>query len=68
MRAEQLRVELYPRSPWEAMELGIALVRTHARAIWLPWFVLSLPLVVLINGLCPVSYTHLDVYKRQGKR
>jgi hypothetical protein len=52
MRAEQLRVELYPRSPWEAMELGIALVRTHARAIWLPWFVLSLPLVVLINGLC----------------
>ena len=36
MRAEQLRVELYPRSQWEAMELGIALVRMHARAIWLP--------------------------------
>ena len=52
MRAEQLRVELYPRSQWEAMELGIALVRMHARAIWLPWLVLSLPLFALLNGLC----------------
>ena len=52
MRAEQLRVELYPRSQWEAMELGIALVRMHARAIWLPWLVLSLPLFALLNALC----------------
>lgn len=51
MRAEQLQVELHPRSPWEAMELGNALVRRHARAIWLPWLLLSLPVFVLVNAL-----------------
>ena len=51
MRAEHLQVELYPRSPWEAMELGGALVRRHARAIWLPWLTLSVPMFVLLNAL-----------------
>lgn len=51
MRAEQLRVELYPRSPWEAMELGTALVRSHARAIWLPWLLVTLPILAIINGV-----------------
>ena len=46
MRLDQPRVELRPRSPWEAMELGIALVRRHARAIWLPWAAITLPLFV----------------------
>ncbi|MEG2940559.1 MAG: DUF4129 domain-containing protein [Thermomonas sp.] len=51
MRLDQLRVELRPRSPWEAMELGTALVRTHARAIWLPWLLLSLPVFVVLNAI-----------------
>ena len=29
-------------------------------------FFIVLPLFLLIRGLNPVSYTHLDVYKRQG--
>lgn len=51
MRLDQPRVELRPRSPWEAMELGTALVRTHARAIWLPWLLLTLPVFVLLNAI-----------------
>ena len=49
MRLDQPRVELRPRSPWEAMELGTALVRTHARAIWLPWLLVTLPVFALLN-------------------
>ncbi|HSD17430.1 MAG TPA: DUF4129 domain-containing protein [Thermomonas sp.] len=51
MRVDQPRVELRPRSPWEAMELGTALVRTHARAIWLPWLAVTLPVFVALNAV-----------------
>lgn len=44
MRLETLTVELRPRSPWEAMELGTALLRRHAVAVWVPW--------LLATGLC----------------
>ncbi|SEM41461.1 protein of unknown function [Pseudoxanthomonas sp. GM95] len=50
MRAEHLTVELRARSPWEAVELGTALVRRHARAIWRPWLWLALPVFVLVNA------------------
>ena len=49
MRLDQLRVELRPRSPWEAVELGTALVRRNAAAIWAPWLLLSLPVFVVAN-------------------
>ena len=51
MRLDQVQVELRPRSPWEAMELGIALVRRHARAIWVPWLWVTLPLFAALNAL-----------------
>ncbi|GHC02880.1 DUF4129 domain-containing protein [Thermomonas carbonis] len=51
MRLDQPRVELRPRSPWEAMELGTALVRTHARAIWLPWLLVTLPVFAVVNAI-----------------
>ncbi|MCL7715810.1 DUF4129 domain-containing protein [Stenotrophomonas mori] len=50
MRIDQLDVVLRARSQWEAMELGTALVRRHARAIWVPWVLLTLPLFALLNG------------------
>ncbi len=50
MRLDQVRVELRPRSPWEAMELGNALVRHHAGAIWRPWAAATLPVFVLLNA------------------
>ncbi len=51
MRADTVQVELRPRSPWEAMELGNALVRRHAAAIWWPWLLVSLPVFAVINAL-----------------
>lgn len=51
MRPEHLDVNLRPRSSWEAMELGTALVRRHAAAIWKPWLLLTVPLFVLFNAV-----------------
>jgi len=50
VRLDQVRVELRPRSPWEAMELGNALVRRHAREIWRPWAIVTLPVFALFNA------------------
>jgi hypothetical protein len=52
MRIEDLTVALRPRTAWEAVELGTALVRRHAGAVWKPWLLLSLPAFVLLNVLC----------------
>ena len=49
MRIDQLDVVLRTRTQWEAMELGTALVRRHAAAIWKPWLLLTLPLFALLN-------------------
>ena len=49
MRIESLAVELRPRSGWEAMELGTALVRRHAAAIWVPWLIVTGIAFVLLN-------------------
>ncbi|MFC6840718.1 DUF4129 domain-containing protein [Xanthomonas theicola] len=49
MRIERLDVVLRARSAWEAMELGSALVRRHAGAIWKPWLLLTVPLFALLN-------------------
>ena len=51
MRIESLTVALRPRTAWEAVELGTALVRRHAGAIWKPWLLLTLPVFVLFNAL-----------------
>ncbi len=50
MRLEQLTVRLRARSAWEAMELGMALVRRHAAAIWKPWLLVTLPIFALLNA------------------
>jgi len=50
MRPEDLDVALRPRSSWEAMELGTALLRRHAGATWRPWLLATLPLFALCNA------------------
>ncbi|MCW5580737.1 MAG: DUF4129 domain-containing protein [Luteimonas sp.] len=50
MKFESVRVELRPRSPWEAVELGMALVRRDAHAIWRPWALATLPVFGLLNA------------------
>ena len=49
VKLETLTVELRPRSSWEAMELGAALVRRHAAAIWTPWLLVTGAVFVLLN-------------------
>ncbi len=49
MKLETLTVELRPRSSWEAMELGAALVRRHAAAIWTPWLLATGAVFALLN-------------------
>ncbi|WP_133477863.1 DUF4129 domain-containing protein, partial [Cognatilysobacter segetis] len=51
MRIDALTVVLRPRSSWEAVELGTALVRRHARAVWTPWLACALPAFVVANAL-----------------
>jgi len=51
MRPEDLEVALRPRSSWEAMELGTALLRRHAGATWRPWLLATLPLFALFNAV-----------------
>ncbi|MEO7576453.1 MAG: hypothetical protein ABIT83_02435, partial [Massilia sp.] len=48
MRIEQLRIELRPRSNAQALDLGYALLRSHAGAVWLAFLALWLPLL----GVC----------------
>jgi len=52
MRPEALQVVLRPRTPWQAVELGTALVRRHAGAVWRVWLLFSVPVLVLLNALC----------------
>lgn len=49
MRLEDLSVTLRPRGPWEAIDLGLVLVRRYARAIYVPWFALLVPWMVALN-------------------
>jgi hypothetical protein len=51
MRLEHMSVQLRARSGLEAVELGMALVRRHAAAVWRPWLWLTLPLFALLNAL-----------------
>ncbi|WP_312709130.1 DUF4129 domain-containing protein [Stenotrophomonas sp.] len=51
MRIEHLNVALRTRSSWEAMELGMALARRHARSVWGSWLLASAPLFVVFNAL-----------------
>lgn len=51
MRLDRLDLRLRPRTPWEAIDLGTAMVRRHAGAIWAPWFALVLPCALLVHGL-----------------
>ena len=51
MRIESLQVALRLRTPWEAMELGTALVRESGRAIWIPWLLAIVPIFALVTAL-----------------
>ncbi|ODT96451.1 MAG: DUF4129 domain-containing protein [Rhodanobacter sp. SCN 67-45] len=51
MELERIGVVLRPRVTREALDLGAAMLRAHARPVWSAWFAFTLPLFVLCNGL-----------------
>lgn len=51
MELERIGVVLRPRSPREAVDLGVAMLREHAVAVWSAWFAFTLPVAVACIGL-----------------
>lgn len=51
MQLEKLQIDLRPRPNAQALDLGFALVRAHARDVYLAWWALWLPLMALCGGL-----------------
>ena len=51
MELERISVVLRPRVPREALDLGVAMLRANARAVWSAWFAFTLPVFVLCNAL-----------------
>ena len=51
MELERIGVVLRPRESREALDLGTALLRANAGAVWSAWFAFSAPLFLLCNAL-----------------
>lgn len=53
MQIDRLDLDLRARTPWEAIDLGFALLREHARAVALPWFGTGL---LVLSALCALGF------------
>ena len=51
MELERISVVLRPRAPREALDLGAAMLRANAGAVWSAWFAFTLPVFVICNAL-----------------
>lgn len=51
MELERIGVVLRPRTPREAVDLGVAMLRAHAVAVWSAWFAFTLPIAVVSMAL-----------------
>ena len=51
MRLSEASVAIRPRSPWEAVDLGILLSQRHRQLLMSSWLIVSLPLLALLSAL-----------------
>ena len=51
MELERISVVLRPRVPREALDLGAAILRANARAVWSAWFAFTVPFLLVCNVL-----------------
>ena len=51
MELERISVVLRPRVPREALDLGAAMLRANAHAVWSAWFAFTLPAFLLCNAV-----------------
>lgn len=51
MRLNDASVVIRPRTPWEAMDLGVLLSQQHRRVLMASWAIVTLPVFALLTGL-----------------
>lgn len=56
MQLDQITANIRLRNPWEAIDLGFALIRHFWRELYLPWFLLLSTVSALIFLLFPAEY------------
>lgn len=49
MRLTDASVAIRPRTPWEAMDLGVLMARQHRRLLMSSWAIVTLPIFVLLS-------------------
>jgi hypothetical protein len=49
MDLEKVTAKIRPRKGWEAIDLGISLVQLHAKVLYKIWFLVCLPLFLIIS-------------------
>jgi hypothetical protein len=62
VQLDRLAVQLRLRNPWEAIDLGFAMVRTWARTVYAAWLVLFVPLCVLALLVLPSPWAVVLVW------
>lgn len=62
MQLDRLAVQLRLRNPWEAIDLGFAMVRTWARTVYAAWLALFVPLCVVALVALPWQWAVLLVW------
>jgi hypothetical protein len=62
VQLDRLAVQLRLRNPWEAIDLGFAMVRTWARTVYAAWLTLFVPLCVLAMLVLPPGWAVLLVW------
>jgi hypothetical protein len=56
VRLEDLQVDLQPRAPRQALDLGTWILARHAAKAWAAWAAAWLPLVAIAMALCLIPY------------
>lgn len=62
VQLDRLAVQLRLRNPWEAIDLGFAMVRTWARTVYAAWLTLFVPLCVLALVMLPWQWAIVLVW------
>nr|WP_312600781.1 hypothetical protein [Pseudomonas luteola] len=50
MRLSESQAVIRPRSPWEALDLGVRLAREHLHILMTSWALLTLPVLALLSA------------------
>jgi hypothetical protein len=49
MDLEKVTARIRPRKGWEAVDLGVTLVQTHAKTLYKTWFAITLPIFLVLS-------------------